>query len=161
MPKDSLECEGSGPWWTVRPTTRWTACYWWSAHLYLWWGRRGDIPSTLGQDYPHFLDIIRQEVRLQLASLAPALSLPHIPLHCGSFGPPYPASPCVFYGTAPPYRGQLFRWVGYLYRHLAWGIVGSTIFLKNRVSTTRRTYIWPLQQDLEMSVIFHLPTGVC
>ena len=35
----------------------------------------GGTPSTLGQDYPHFLDIIRQEVRLQLASLTPA-SLP-------------------------------------------------------------------------------------
>ena len=39
--------------------------------------------------------------------------------------------------------------------------LSSPLALKNRVGTTRRTYIRPLQQDLEMSVIFDLPSGVC
>ena len=50
----------------------------------------------MGQDYPHFLDI-RQEVRLQLASLSLApLPPPQVPLV-----PPIPPPP-VFYGTGPP-----------------------------------------------------------
>ena len=63
----------------------------------------GGIPSTLRQDYPHFLDIIRQEVRLQLASLAPA-PLPPPTSHSTEVPlvPPFLPPPVFSMALAPP-----------------------------------------------------------
>ena len=86
----------------------------------------GGSPSTLGQDYPHFLDIIRQEVRLQLASLTPASLPPSTSSTEVPSVPPIPPLPVSSTASAPSsVAGSSGEWDIYIFffcRHLAGGI---------------------------------------
>ena len=44
---------------------------------------------------------------------------------------------------------------------LSESVLSSPKVLKERVGTTKRTYIKPLQRDLDLSEVCSLPEGVC